>query len=233
MPAERFHHLVGDTGRCGRHRLGVLQDQPFHLAEDVAVPPVRGGADLRRGHGVIHRGLPVPEVHAPGAADRGRHGHDGKVLEPAVKLVPPLHLQFEDCVRTPHLHVVPDGAPGSSMTPYLRRENRAPSRYPSVRGGSGEMRAMTAAPRRRLWVPLPRHLPAPERDTRRERVRGSADRRIFISEATVKTHLPHTLAAAGQSSASPLLLLSEDHPRLPCGCTGPGWLRGPGRATWA
>src|SRR5260370_13835112 len=34
-------------------------------------------------------------------------------------------------------------APGSSMTPYLRRENQLPIRYPSVCGGSSEIRAMT------------------------------------------------------------------------------------------
>lgn len=42
----------------------------------------------------------------------------------------------------------------------------------------------------------------------------SADRWMFISEAAIKTHLPHTPAAAGQPSASPLLLLSEGNPRL-------------------
>src|SRR6516225_4753148 len=36
----------------------------------------------------------------------------------------------------------PMAAPGSSMTPYRRRDNRAPSRYPRVLGGSSEMRAI-------------------------------------------------------------------------------------------
>src|SRR5262245_41911149 len=36
-------------------------------------------------------------------------------------------------------------APGSSMTPYLRRETQLPIRYKSVRGGSSEMRAMAGS----------------------------------------------------------------------------------------
>src|SRR6185312_17343853 len=80
--------------------------------EDLAVPPVRRVADLLRGYGVAHLGLPVAEVHAPGAADRGRDGHDRQVLELAVELAPPFHLQLEDRVRAAHLPVVPEGGAG-------------------------------------------------------------------------------------------------------------------------
>ena len=79
--------LLGDLGRAAGGHLGVLEDHPLALVEEVAGPPVADGSHLGRIDPLVHA-LVVAVVDAPRAADPRAGGLDGKPAQRRIELPP-------------------------------------------------------------------------------------------------------------------------------------------------
>ena len=79
--------LSGDLGRAARRHLGVLEDHPLAVVEEIAGAPVADCPHLGRVDALVHA-LVVAVVDAPGAPDPGAGGLQGKPAQRRIELLP-------------------------------------------------------------------------------------------------------------------------------------------------